>query len=85
MEKLNFFNPFKDKDITHEDVLTRNFLLLLKNIPAVQIAFFELIKQKLPTIGLTDQGSVAKVFADLSVRMGIRQVIEKVNTNALAA
>ena len=46
MDRLNFFNPFKDKEITHEDVLTRNFLILLKNIPAVQIAFLELIKSK---------------------------------------
>ena len=70
MERLNFFNPFKDKDITHEDVLTRNFLLLLKNIPAVQIAFFELIKQKLPTIGLESismgQLSVSEIYTQVT-------------------
>ena len=33
----------------------------------------------------TDQGSVAQVFTDISVWMGIRKVIEKVNANALTA
>lgn len=70
MERLNFFNPFKDKEITHEDVLTRNFLLLLKNIPAVQIAFFELIKNKLPTIGLESiamgQLSVSEIYTQVT-------------------
>lgn len=33
----------------------------------------------------TDRGSIVEVFTDLSVWMGIRRVIEKVNANALAA
>ena len=33
----------------------------------------------------TDQGSVAEVFTDLSVWLGIRAVIQKINANALAA
>lgn len=33
----------------------------------------------------TDRGSVADVFTDLSVWLGIRKVIEQINTNALAA
>lgn len=33
----------------------------------------------------TDQGSIVEVFTDLSVWGGIREVIEKVNVNALAA
>jgi type I restriction enzyme R subunit len=33
----------------------------------------------------TDQGNIIEVFTDLSVWMGIRQVIEQVNANALAA
>ena len=31
----------------------------------------------------TDQGSVVEVFADLSVWLGIRAVIERINANAL--
>lgn len=46
MDRLNIFNPYRNKEDEHEDVLTRNFLVLLKNIPAVQIAFFEMIKEK---------------------------------------
>ena len=33
----------------------------------------------------TDQGSVVQIFTDLSVWMGIRKAIEKVNANALVA
>ena len=33
----------------------------------------------------TDQGSIVEVFTDLSVWMGIRETIEQVNANALAA
>lgn len=45
MNHMNFFNPFKNHDEWHEDVLTRNFLLLVKNIPLVQIAFLEEIRK----------------------------------------
>ncbi|MCM1261901.1 MAG: DEAD/DEAH box helicase family protein [Butyrivibrio sp.] len=34
---------------------------------------------------LTDQGSVAEIFTDLNVWMGIRKVIESINANAIAA
>ena len=33
----------------------------------------------------TDQGSIAEIFTDLSVWMGIRKAIDRVNANALAA
>ena len=33
----------------------------------------------------TDQGSIVEVFTDLSVWLGIRKAIERVNTNALTA
>lgn len=33
----------------------------------------------------TDQGSIVEIFTDLSVWMGIRKVIDRVNANALAA
>ena len=33
----------------------------------------------------TDQGSIVEVFTDLSVWMGIRQTIEKIKANAVAA
>ena len=37
------------------------------------------------TIVVMDQGSIVEVFTDMKVWMGIRQVIEQVNANALAA
>ena len=33
----------------------------------------------------TDQGSITEIFTDLSVWMGIRKAIDRVNANALAA
>lgn len=33
----------------------------------------------------TDRGSVVELFADLTVWMGIRRVIEQINANAMAA
>lgn len=47
MDRMNLFNPFNDKENSHEDVLTRNFLIILKLIPSVQTAFFELIRDKM--------------------------------------
>jgi type I restriction enzyme R subunit len=33
----------------------------------------------------TDNGSIVEVFTDLSVWLGIRRVIDKINANALVA
>ena len=39
----------------------------------------------LQTAPFTDQGSVAEVFTDMSVWLGIQAVIQKINANVLAA
>lgn len=69
MERLNIFNPY-EKDMSHEDVLSRNFLILVKNIPSVQMAFLELIRNKMPQIGLE---SIA--LGQLSVTESYTQVV----------
>ena len=33
----------------------------------------------------TDNGSIVEVFTDLTVWMGIRKIIERINANAVAA
>ena len=33
----------------------------------------------------TDRGSIVEIFTDLSVWMGIRKAIDRVNANAIAA
>ena len=33
----------------------------------------------------TDNGSIVEVFTDLSVWMGIKSIIDKINANAVAA
>jgi type I restriction enzyme R subunit len=33
----------------------------------------------------TDNGSIVEVFADLSIWMGIRKIIKRINANAVAA
>ncbi len=56
MDRLNIFNPYKDKGDEHEDVLTRNFLILLKNISSVQVAFIEMIRDKMKTVEIESLG-----------------------------
>lgn len=46
MDHINIFNPYRNKQNNHEDELTRNFLILVKNIPLVQIMFFEMVKDE---------------------------------------
>ena len=38
------------------------------------------VLQELP---FTDRGSIVEVFADISIWLGIRSVIEKINANAV--
>ena len=52
MDHLNFFAPFESRKESHEDVLTRNFLILVKNIPLLQVAFFEMIRDNLANKGI---------------------------------
>lgn len=52
MDHLNFFSPFQSRKENHEDVLTRNFLILVKNIPLLQVAFFEMIREDLAKKGV---------------------------------
>ncbi|QNU67676.1 hypothetical protein EHE19_004165 [Ruminiclostridium herbifermentans] len=47
MNHLNVFNAYKNKSNSHEDELTRSFLILVKNIPMVQVMFFELIRKEM--------------------------------------
>lgn len=65
MNHLNLFHPFEGRELHHEDVLTRNFLLLLKNIPLVQVGFFEMIRDYLSSKGIPLE-SIAKGDLKLS-------------------
>lgn len=70
MDHLNVFNPYKNKSNNHEDELTRSFLILLKNIPIVQVMFFEMVRNDLPkckidSIASGDLG-VEEVYTQLS-------------------
>ncbi len=74
MNRLNVFNPYEDKNANHEDVLTRNFLILIKIIPCVQTAFFELIRKEMPKIELESMA-----LGELSVS----DVYTQINSNGL--
>lgn len=69
MNRLNFFNPFLEKEATHEDVLTRNFLILVKNIPTVQIAFLELIRSTVPDAQLESIALGELVVTDVTTQV----------------
>ena len=49
------------------------YLMFIKDLSVLQESPF------------TDQGSVVEIFTDLSVWMGIRKVIERINANAEVA
>lgn len=55
LDHLNIFNSYKNKENHHEDELTRIFLTLVKNIPAVQMLFFELIRKELSNLPSDEQ------------------------------
>ena len=46
MDHLNLFLPFENKDASHEDVLTRNFLFMLKALPAARNMFTNIVLSK---------------------------------------
>ena len=52
MDHLNLFNSYKNKSNNHEDELTRSFLILLKNIPVVQMLFFEMVRQEMENVDI---------------------------------
>ena len=46
MNHLNLFLPFENKRDSHEDVLTRNFLFMLRAVPAARKMFADIIHAK---------------------------------------
>ncbi|MEO2075905.1 MAG: hypothetical protein ABGX20_11085 [Bacillus sp. (in: firmicutes)] len=70
MDHLNLFNAYKNKSNYHEDELTRSFLILLKNIPMVQIMFFEMIRKEMVDCNLhsitAGELGVEEVYTQLS-------------------
>lgn len=45
MDHLNIFNSFRNKENSHEDELTRAFLILVENIPMIQGMFINCIRE----------------------------------------
>ncbi len=70
MNHLNIFNAYKNKSNNHEDELTRSFLILVKNIPMVQVMFFEIIRKEMPEESISSIAggdlSVEEVYTQLS-------------------
>ncbi|NMA85018.1 MAG: hypothetical protein GX962_14280 [Epulopiscium sp.] len=70
MDHLNLFNAYKNKSNNHEDELTRSFLILLKNIPVVQMLFFEMVRKEMEDIDIesivTGELSIEEVHTQLS-------------------
>ena len=62
MDHLNLFLPFENKDAGHEDVLTRNFLFMVKTVPAVRRMFSSLIISKTKHLNAFVFGSIPETF-----------------------
>ncbi|MEY9975686.1 hypothetical protein [Lysinibacillus sp. RC79] len=81
MDHLNVFNAYKNKAHHHEDELTRTFLILVKNIPSVQIMFLELVRQELLNFDLKRDEQIESIaIGDLTVESVSTQLG---NTNEL--
>lgn len=75
---MNVYSPFERKDPTHEDNLTRAFLIVLKCVPAAHAAFLQLVDQghrrnrgdgisalhELPEFSVETQISCVSAFVD---------------------
>src|ERR1022692_3968992 len=48
MNHVNYFAPFESRLPTHEDQLTRAFLVVLRLVPMAQAAFLDLVRDKIP-------------------------------------
>lgn len=70
MDHLNLFNSYKNKSNNHEDELTRSFLILIKNIPMVQVMFFEMVRREMSDINIdsivSGELSIEEVYTQLS-------------------
>lgn len=70
MDHLNIFNSYKNKSNNHEDELTRSFLILIKNIPMVQVMFFEMVRKEMKDISIDSIASgdlsIEEVYTQLS-------------------
>lgn len=47
MNRLNIFNYYRNLEANHENILTRNFLILIKNIPLVETMFFTMVEKEM--------------------------------------
>jgi len=70
MDHLNVFNAYKSKSNVHENELTRIFLILIKNIPMLQMMFFDMIKNEMREDDfssiITDELFMESVYTQLS-------------------
>lgn len=70
IDHLNIFNSYKNKSNNHEDELTRSFLVILKNIPIVQVMFFEMIRREMAEFNIDSIANgdlgVEEVYTQLS-------------------
>ena len=71
MERLNFFNPFKHKEMGQEDPLTRALLILLRYEPIAQALFLDLSSETLPA---HDVPPLSRMNAPLEVRTQVRNL-----------
>jgi len=42
---LNYFEPYESKKTSHEDQLTRAFLVVMRFVPLAQAAFLDLVRE----------------------------------------
>lgn len=67
MSHLNYFEPYQSKTETHEDHLTRAFLVVLRYSPSALLMFLEYVKKALTAIAEKKQVKNISVFSKLDL------------------
>jgi hypothetical protein len=74
MNHLNYFVPYENRSPNHEDQLTRAFLVVLRLVPLVQVAFLDLIREEQLSKGIT------RAIPPLSAMRNIVEIETQVGT-----
>lgn len=72
MNHMNIFNPYRDRAVTHEDELTRNFLLLVKHIPVVSTLFLEMVRAEMMQQG--ENSIPSSALGELTIKEVLTQI-----------
>ena len=84
MDRLNYFNPYQSKDSSHEDQLTRAYLVLLKYSCHAFFIFIEYVRSKHITKNTEKPISILE-FLESGWEIKTQKRNPEINTNYLVS